>query len=170
MGITDEEIFGKQEEAQMDEKLYSTADPASDDFEQDPVEENAMDIKLTLGNIEYDIDDEPDFEGDPEEIEKVLSDLPETIEVCLNGAEVPEKDADKFIYQKACEQTGLPIKNAIIIDIEEIKKEDVKEEDIDMSSTEDMVSNEAGGLENISSANEESSISDVDIVDDDIVA
>ena len=35
-----------------------------------------------------------------DEIEKVLSDLPETIEVCLNGAEVPEKDADKFIYQK----------------------------------------------------------------------
>lgn len=157
MGITDEEIFGKQEEANMDEKLYSKEDPASDSFQQEPVTEEIKDLKITLGDIVYDVDDEPDFEGDPSEIESILSQLPETIEVELNGVDVPEDNAEEFIYQKACEQTGLPIKNATIIDIEEIEKETVKEdgEDVggDMGGDDmgggDAMSDDAGGLEDM---------------------
>lgn len=121
MGITDEEIFGKQEEANMDEKLYSKEDPASDDFQQQPVTEVIKDLKITLGDIAYDIDDKSDFEGDPSEIEKILNKLPDTIVVELNGVDVPEENAEQFVYEKACEQTGLPIKNATILDIEEIQ-------------------------------------------------
>ena len=148
LGITDDEIFGKQE-ANIDEKLYSSEDPASDSFEQQPVTEEIKDIKVTLGDIVYDIDENSDFEGDPEEIAELIENrLPDTIEVELNGIDVPEENAEEYIYQKACEQTGLPIKNATIIDIEEIEKEDVKEEDEggeDMGG--DMGSDDSGGLD-----------------------
>lgn len=161
MGITDEEIFGKQEESNMDEKLYGQEDPASDEFQQQPVTEEIKDLKVTLGDIVYDVDDEPDFEGDPSEIENILNQLPETIEVELNGVDVPENDAEQFIYQKACEQTGLPIKNATIIDIEEIEKEEVKEdgeEGMDMDATADMSSDDMGGLEGDSGMADEADI------------
>ena len=161
MGITDEEIFGKQEEANMDEKLYANEDPASDESQQEPVTEEIKDLKVTLGDIAYDVDDEPDFEGDPSEIENILNELPETIVVELNGVDVPENDAEQFIYQKACEQTGLPIKNATIIDIEEIEKEEVKEdgeEGMDMDATADMFSDDMGGLEGDSGMADEADI------------
>ena len=161
MGITDEEIFGKQEEANMDEKLYANEDPASDEFQQEPVTEEIKDLKVTLGDIAYDVDDEPDFEGDPSEIENILNELPETIVVELNGVDVPENDAEQFIYQKACEQTGLPIKNATIIDIEEVEKEEVKEdgeEGMDMDATADMSSDDMGGLEGDSGMADEADV------------
>lgn len=169
MGITDEEIFGKQEESNMDEKLYGQEDPASDEFQQQPVTEEIKDLKVTLGDIVYDVDDEPDFEGDPSEIENILNQLPETIEVELNGVDVPENDAEQFIYQKACEQTGLPIKNATIIDIEEIEKEEVKEdgeEGMDMDATTDMSSNDMGGLEGDSGMADEADIGGGDDMSD----
>ena len=169
MGITDEEIFGKQEESNMDEKLYGQEDPASDEFQQQPVTEEIKDLKVTLGDIVYDVDDEPDFEGDPSEIENILNQLPETIEVELNGVDVPENDAEQFIYQKACEQTGLPIKNATIIDIEEIEKEEVKEdgeEDMDMDATADMSSDDMGGLEGDSGMADEADIGGGDDMSD----
>lgn len=161
MGITDEEIFGKQEEANMDEKLYANEDPASDEFQQEPVTEEIKDLKVTLGDIAYDVDEEPDFEGDPSEIENILNELPETIVVELNGVDVPENDAEQFIYQKACEQTGLPIKNATIIDIEEVEKEEVKEdgeEGMDMDATADMSSDDMGGLEGDSGMADEADV------------
>ena len=164
LGITDDDIFGKQEEANMDEKLYANEDPASDSFEQEPVIEDTDDLKVVLGEISYDVDDEPDFEGDPKEIEELLENhLPETIEIQLNGNEVPEENAEQFIYEKAREQTGLPIKNATILEIEEIKKKEVKEEDevsMDMDATTDMSSDDMSGLEGTSGA--------VDMADDEI--
>ena len=162
MGITDEEIFGKQEEANMDEKLYANEDPASDDFQQQPVTEEIKDLKVTLGDIAYDVDDEPDFEGDPSEIESILNQLPDTIEVELSGVDVPEDNAEEFIYHKACEQTGLPIKNATIINIEEIEKEEVKEDDMNMDTSTDMISDDMSGLEG------DSGMVDVSETDNDI--
>lgn len=152
-GITDEDIFGKQE-ANMDEKLYNQEDPASDSFEQEPVEQaiadEVKDIKVTLGEIVYDIDENSDFDGDPEEVANLLeAHLPETVELQLNGADIPEENAEQFIYEEACKQTGLPIKNATIINIEEIEKDDVKEEDISMDSTVDQFNDETGGLEDV---------------------
>ena len=157
MGITDDDIFGKQEEANMDEKLYANEDPASDSFEEKPVEQEiadeVKDIKVTLGEIVYDIDENSDFDGDPDEVANLLeAHLPETIEIELNGANVPEEDAEQFIYEEACKQTGLPIKNATILNVEEIEKEDVKEEDIDMDATTDLDTDEMSGLEGISGA------------------
>ena len=162
MGITDEEIFGKQEEANMDEKLYANEDPASDDFQQQPVTEEIKDLKVTLGDIAYDVDDEPDFEGDLSEIESILNQLPDTIEVKLSGVDVPEDNAEEFIYHKACEQTGLPIKNATIINIEELEKEEVKEDDMNMDTSTDMISDDMSGLE------VDSGIADVSETDNDI--
>ena len=154
LGITDDEIFGKQEETDMDEKLYADEDPASDSFENNAIIDEVKDIKVTLGEISYDIDDEPDFEGDPKEIEELLENhLPETVELQLNGGEIPEEDAEQYIYEKAREQTGLPIKNATIIDIQEIEDE-AKKEDMNLDASDDMVTNDAGGLEDIQSAND----------------
>ena len=150
MGLTDDEIYGKQEETGIGEKLYDNEDPASDPYEQVPVVEEIKDIKVTLGDIAYDVDDEPDFEGDPAEIEEILNQLPDTIEIELNGVDVPEENAEQFIYQKACEQTGLPIKNATIISVEEIQKEAVTEEgeeDIELDASTDIASDEMSGLE-----------------------
>jgi hypothetical protein len=173
MGITDEEIFGKKNEASMDEKLYSQEDPASDSFQQEPVDEEVKDIKVTLGDIVYDIDENSDFEGDPEEIENLLENhLPETIEVELNGIDVPEDNAEEYIYKKACEQTGLPIKNATIVDIEEKDKEEVKEdgeEDMDMDATVDMSSDDMGGLEGTSGMADTSDVNGEDSLDQEVV-
>ena len=157
IGITDDDIFGKQEEANMDEKLYANEDPASDSFEEKPVEQEianeVKDIKVTLGEIVYDIDENSDFDGDPDEVANLLeAHLPETIEIELNGTNVPEEDAEQFIYEEACKQTGLPIKNATILNVEEIEKEDVKEEDIDMDATTDLNTDEMSGLEGTSGA------------------
>lgn len=173
MGITDEEIFGKKNEASMDEKLYSQEDPASDSFQQEPVDEEVKDIKVTLGDIVYDIDENSDFEGDPEEIENLLEKhLPETIEVELNGIDVPEDNAEEYIYKKACEQTGLPIKNATIIDIEEKDKEEVKEdgeEGMDMDATADMSSDDMGGLEGTSGMADTADVSSEDSLNQEVV-
>ena len=173
MGITDEEIFGKKNEASMDEKLYSQEDPASDSFQQEPVDEEVKDIKVTLGDIVYDIDENSDFEGDPEEIENLLENhLPETIEVELNGIDVPEDNAEEYIYKKACEQTGLPIKNATIIDIEEKDKEEVKEdgeEGMDMDATADMSSDDMGGLEGTSGMADTADVSGEDSLGQEVV-
>ena len=79
----------------------------------------------------------------------------------MNGVDVPENDAEQFIYQKACEQTGLPIKNATIIDIEEVEKEEVKEdgeEGMDMDATADMSSDDMGGLEGDSGMADEADV------------
>ena len=82
---------------------------------------------MELTDLSYDVDPASDIqEGSGEEYDSVLAalqDLPETITVTINAAELsPESNPLDAILKQANAQTGLPIKNARIADIKDTEE------------------------------------------------
>lgn len=116
------------ENVETSEKVYSEPDAPSDDLvpadDVDQSDEDTGDVMVELSDLTYDIDNDSDFNGNAEEYDSILealNDLPETIEVTINAANIPQgEDVMNVILDKAKAQTGLPIKNAKISNVKDL--------------------------------------------------
>ena len=108
-------------EDEVSEKLYSEPTAPSDPLEtnQEPLQD-ASEYTITLSSIDYDIDDLQDdkLEGDLNEFVSLVDQLPNTVEVKLDKSLENDLNLLDIILQKAKEQTGLPIRNATVIDVQ----------------------------------------------------
>ena len=108
-------------EDEVSEKLYSEPTAPSDPLEtkQEPLQD-ASDYTITLSSIDYDIDNlqDDDLEGDLHEFVSLVDQLPNTVEVKLDKSLENDPNLLDIILQKAKEQTGLPIRNATVIDVQ----------------------------------------------------
>lgn len=105
----------------MDEKLYSEPTAPSDPLEtsQEPLKDSS-EYTITLSSIDYNIDnlDDQNLEGDLNEFVSLVDQLPNTVEVKLDKSLENDPNLLDIILQKAREQTGLPIRNATVIDVQ----------------------------------------------------
>ena len=129
------------------EILFNQESPASDPYVQEPIREDAKDLMVVLGDLKYDVAPDSEFEDDPDELERILCKLPDTLTITLWGADIPKDDPMGYIVKKAAEETGLPIIDASLIDVTELGEtenqqdegEDAKvEENADTHSTIDL--------------------------------
>ena len=103
----------------VNENLYAEPTNPSDEFVEKPLIDSAETITIVLSDIDYDIDDlEDDDEGNPEELLSLVNSLPNTINVQLNKSLENDPNLLTIILQKAKEQTGLPIRNATVVDVQ----------------------------------------------------
>lgn len=104
------------------EILFNPESPASDPYVQEPIREDAKDLIVVLGDLKYDVAPDSEFEDDPDELERILYKLPDTLTIPLWGADIPKDDPMGYIVKKAAEETGLPIIDASLIDVTEVEE------------------------------------------------
>lgn len=104
------------------EILFNQESPASDPYVQEPIREDAKDLIVVLGDLKYDVAPDSEFEDDPDELERILYKLPDTLTIPLWGADIPKDDPMGYIVKKAAEETGLPIIDASLIDVTELEE------------------------------------------------
>ena len=115
-----EEYEDKNKEVEMEEELFSNPSAPSDNFIQEPLQDDVETTKFVVKNIDWDEEDIwRDWEGDDletETLQRVVSELPDSIEI-----EVSEEDTRgitsrdellSILRKKAEEKSNLKIKNA----------------------------------------------------------
>ena len=121
----------KLDSVDTQEVLHTEPDAPSDDIvepeKQTISDKKSEEVIVELTDLSYDVDPASDIqEGSGEEYDSVLAalqDLPETITVTINAAELsPESNPLDAILKQANAQTGLPIKNARIADIKDTEE------------------------------------------------
>ena len=108
-------------EDSMDERLYSNPSEPSDDYKKEPLEDaTSEDFVVTLGNIDWDIDN-----VDPKFLSKIES-LPDTIDIRIQDTMIDTADSSedlKAVILTGANKTMYPfgIKDGTIVSIKDTK-------------------------------------------------
>lgn len=113
-------------EGTMEEKLFKNASEPSDPYVDTPLndslEEAENGIVVRLSNIDWDVDSLADnFSSSEEGLEAQANNLPNELEVKLDGNSLEDDDAIKikqFILDQASKQAGMKVNDATILSIE----------------------------------------------------
>lgn len=117
-----------ENEATAQENVYTNPSEPSDVLVQNPITDSSLEeeiktVKVTISDIDYDFSPDVIAQIDDE----TLEDLPETLVITLNSVDIPDDNVADFILEKISEQTGFPITNATIDEIEEVNEEPATE-------------------------------------------